>query len=56
MDRLVALELAGILTPLVVVLMAEGFDCVLLYDVALSLALLSVSSTLLLAHFLERWL
>ena len=56
MDRLVALELAGLLTPLVVVLLAEGFDCVSLYDIALSLALLSVPSTLVFAHFLERWL
>ena len=40
MDRLVALELAGLLSALVVVLLAEGFDRVSLYDVGLSLALL----------------
>lgn len=55
-ERLVALELAGLLTPLAVVLLAEGFDRVSLYDLALTLALLSFPSTLVFAHFLERWL
>jgi multisubunit Na+/H+ antiporter MnhF subunit len=56
MDRLVALELGGLLTALAVVLLAEGFDRVSLYDLALTLVLLSFASTMVFAHFLERWL
>jgi multicomponent Na+:H+ antiporter subunit F len=55
-DRLVALELAGLLSALIIVLLAEGFDRVSLYDLALALVLLSFASTLVFAHFLERWL
>ncbi len=56
MERLVAVELAGLLTALAVVLLAEGFDRVSLYDLALTLVLLSFASTMVFAHFLERWL
>ena len=56
MERLVALELAGLVTTLVVVLLAEGHGRLSLYDLALALALLSFASTLVFAHFLERWL
>jgi multisubunit Na+/H+ antiporter MnhF subunit len=56
MERLVALEYAGLLTALTVVLFAEGFARVSLYDLALGLVLLSFSSTLVFAYFLERWL
>jgi multisubunit Na+/H+ antiporter MnhF subunit len=55
-DRLVALELAGVLMTLLVVLLAEGYGRPSLYDLALALALLSFPSTLVFAHFLERWL
>ncbi|HEX4129193.1 MAG TPA: monovalent cation/H+ antiporter complex subunit F [Pirellulales bacterium] len=56
MDRLVALELAGSLMPLVVVLLAEGYARPSLYDLALTLAVLSLPGTIVFAHFLERWL
>ncbi len=56
MDRLVALELAGVLTALIMVALAEGLDRPSLYDLALALALLSLPSTIVYAHFLERWL
>lgn len=56
MDRLVAVELAGMLTGLTIVLLAEGFDRNSLYDLALALTLLSFASTLVFAHVLERWL
>lgn len=56
MDRLIAVELAGLMTALVVVLFAEGFDRPSLYDLALSLVILSFASTMVFARFLERWL
>ncbi len=56
MDRLVALELAGLLVPMVIVLLAEGYARPSLYDLALSVAILSFPGTLVFAHFLERWL
>jgi multicomponent Na+:H+ antiporter subunit F len=56
MDRLVALELTGLLTALLVVLLAEGYDRPSLYDLALALAFQSFPSTMVFAHFLERWL
>lgn len=55
-ERLVALELAGLLTTFIVVLLAEGTGRPSLYDLALALALLSFPSTMVFAHFLERWL
>ena len=56
MERLVALEFAGLLTALTTVLFAEGFDRPFLYDLALALVILSFASTLVFSHFLERWL
>ena len=55
-ERLVALELAGVLAASVVMLLAEGYERRVLYDVALGIALLSFPSGLVFAHFLERWL
>ncbi len=55
-DRLIALELAGILTALLLVLLAEGLERPSLYDLALALVLLSFPATLVFTHFLERWL
>lgn len=56
MERLIALELAGLLTTLIIVLLAEGLDQPSMYDLALALALLSFPSIIVYAHFLERWL
>lgn len=56
MDRLVAVEMAGVVTTLVVVLLARGYDRSSIYDLALALALLSFPAGLVFAHFLERWL
>ncbi len=56
LDRLIAIELASLLSALIIVLMSEGFGRVSLYDLALALVLLSFASTLVFAHFLERWL
>jgi multicomponent Na+:H+ antiporter subunit F len=54
-ERLVALEIAGIITTLVLLLLAQGFDRTLFFDLALVMALLSFGGGLVYAHFLERW-
>ena len=56
MDRLVALEFAGIISSLLLVLLAEGFARPSLYDLALATALLSLPGGLVFTRFLERWL
>lgn len=56
LDRLVALELAGTITTLLILTLAQGLGRPAVFDVALALALLSVPGTLVYAYFLERWL
>lgn len=56
MDRLVALEMGGIMTPLILLLLTQGLQRMALYDIALSAALLSFGGGLVFARFLERWL
>jgi multicomponent Na+:H+ antiporter subunit F len=55
-DRLVGLEMTAVCNSLVLLLLAEGFQRTLFYDVALSLALLGFGGGLVFARFLERWL
>ncbi|MFL5344548.1 MAG: monovalent cation/H+ antiporter complex subunit F [Hyalangium sp.] len=55
-DRLASLEMAGVVTTLLLVLLAQGFHRIPFYDLALTLALLSFGSGLVFARFLERWL
>jgi multicomponent Na+:H+ antiporter subunit F len=54
-NRLVGLELAGVLDTLVLLLLAEGFQRSIYFDLALALALLSFAGGLVFARFLERW-
>jgi len=56
MERLVGLEMAGIIVTLLLVMLAEGMGRVNFYDLALALALLSFGGGLVFARFLERWL
>lgn len=56
MQRLVALEMAGTLDVLVLLLLAQGFDQPPFYDLALVLALLSFAGGLVFVRFLERWI
>ncbi len=56
MDRLVGLEMAGLVEALLLVLLAEGFHRPAFYDLALALALLAFGGGLVFARFLERWL
>ena len=54
--RLVALEAAGLIATLVLLLLAEGFHRAPFTDLALALALLSFGGGLVFARFLERWM
>jgi multisubunit Na+/H+ antiporter MnhF subunit len=56
LNRLIAVELAGTITTLLIVALAQGLGRPTLFDLALALAVLSVPGTLVYAHFLERWL
>ena len=55
-DRLVALEMAGTVVTLVLLLLAQVFGRVVYVDLALALALLSFAGGLVFARFLERFL
>jgi multicomponent Na+:H+ antiporter subunit F len=55
-DRLVGLEMAGVIIVLDMILLTEGFHRLPLYDVPLTLALLSFGGGMVFARFLERWL
>jgi multicomponent Na+:H+ antiporter subunit F len=55
-DRLVGLEMAGVVATLVLLLLAQGFGRVVYVDLALALALLSFAGGLVFARFLERFL
>jgi multicomponent Na+:H+ antiporter subunit F len=55
-DRLVGLEMAGVVVTLVLLLLAQVFGRVLYVDLALALALLSFAGGLVFARFLERFL
>lgn len=54
--RLAAVQLAGALAVLLLVMMTFAFDQASSMDLALTLALLTLPATLLYALFLERWL
>ncbi len=56
MDRLVGLEMAGILESLILLLLAQGFNNPNFYDLALTMALLAFGGSLVFVRFLERWL
>ena len=55
-DRLIALELAGVVSTLVLLLLAQGFGQSSFFDLALAAAILAFPAGLVFAHFLERWL
>jgi multicomponent Na+:H+ antiporter subunit F len=55
-DRIVAAQIATVLTSLVLLLVAAGTSYSSFGDLALTLVVLSLPGTLVFAHFLERWL
>lgn len=56
MDRLIGLEMSSVVTALVLLLLAEGYERQIYFDVPLTAILLSLGGTLVFARFLERWL
>lgn len=55
-DRLVGLEMTSTILSLDIILFAQAFGRSILYDLALTLALLSFGGGMVFARFLERWL
>jgi multisubunit Na+/H+ antiporter MnhF subunit len=55
-DGLAALQLAGLITLMASLLLAAGFHRSIVADIPMALAILAFPSSLLFAHFLERWL
>lgn len=55
MERLVALEMAGTINTIILLLLAQGFGQPPFYDLALVLSLLSFAGGMVFARFMERW-
>ena len=55
-NRVIGLEGATVLVILVMLLLAEGYHRSFLFDLALTLALLSFGGGMVFVRFLERWL
>jgi multisubunit Na+/H+ antiporter MnhF subunit len=55
-ERLVGLEMAGIVESMLLILLAEAFGRSNFYDLALAMSLLAFGGGLVFARFLERWL
>ena len=54
--RVIALELGGVLISLALLLLAEGFDRDVYFDMAVVLAAMTFATSLVFVRFLERWL
>jgi multicomponent Na+:H+ antiporter subunit F len=55
-ERLVGLEMAGIVEAMLFITLAEAFHRPSTYDLAIAMALLAFGGGLVFARFLERWL
>jgi multisubunit Na+/H+ antiporter MnhF subunit len=56
MDGVVALQAATGISALALLLIAQGLERPSFYDISLAMVLLGFPSTILFAHFFERWL
>jgi multicomponent Na+:H+ antiporter subunit F len=54
-DRLLGMQLGGTVTALTLVMLGQGFDRSIYYDLALVFGVLSTVGSLVFARFLERW-
>jgi len=54
-ERLLGVELGGVLTTLSLLMLAEGFDRSIYFDLALVFAVMSFVGSLAFVRFLERW-
>lgn len=55
-DRLIGLEMAGVVETLILALLAQGISNSSFYDLALTMAFLMFGGSLVFVRFLERWL
>jgi len=55
-DCLAALQLAGTIATLALIILAEAMQRPSFYDLGLAAAVLSFPSALVFGHFVERWL
>jgi multicomponent Na+:H+ antiporter subunit F len=55
-ERLIGLELGAVLTALALMLLAEGFDRDVYFDLALVFTALSFAGNLAYIRFFERWI
>jgi multisubunit Na+/H+ antiporter MnhF subunit len=56
LDAVVALELAGIVVTLVLLVLAEGFARSVYFELSLVLAVVTLAGSLAYVRFFERWL
>ncbi len=56
MDRLVALEMASVISILILMMLAQSYKQPSFYDLAITLSLLSLPAGLVFVFFFERWL
>jgi multicomponent Na+:H+ antiporter subunit F len=54
-DRLLGMQLGGVVITLALVMLAEGFDRSIYFDLAVVFGVLSFVGTLFFVRFLERW-
>jgi multisubunit Na+/H+ antiporter MnhF subunit len=54
-DRLIALEVVTSVDAVLLLVLAEGLHRDVFFDLALTVALLSLAGGLVFAHFMERW-
>jgi multicomponent Na+:H+ antiporter subunit F len=55
-DRMLGLQLGGTVTTLALVMLGQGFDRSIYYDLALVFGVLTFVGTLVFVRFLERWI
>ena len=55
MQRVIAFEVGGVLLSLALLLLAEGFDRDVYFDLAVVLAAMTFAASLVFVRFLERW-
>lgn len=55
-QRLIGLEMTGVISTLVLLMLAEGMKNLNFYDLAVASSLLAFGGALVFVRFLERWL
>lgn len=56
LDRLIALQMAGLVSTFALMVFSQGFGQPSFFDLSLATALLSIPGCLVFCHFLESWL